>query len=240
MKNTLIEIKNLHKEFKVNSKILVAINDLTFNINEGENLALIGSNGAGKTTTVEILIGLSKQDSGTIKYNLGVEEKNKHEQIGIQFQSSSYPPGIKVKRVIKFIIDAYNASITKDELEQMIDVFGIRDFYNQEASGLSGGQQQRLNIILALLHKPKVVFLDELSTGLDITIRTEIKKFIKEFTTKHKITIVIISHDAAEIEYLADRIVIMNKGNIVIDRMIKDVKSKEKSFEEFITKYITH
>ncbi len=116
--------------------------------------------------------------------------------------------------------------------------FGIDKFYNKNARSLSGGQQQRLNLLLSIIHKPKLVFLDELSTGLDIKIRTTIKKFIKKFAKDNDMTIVIISHDMEEVDYLADRIIVLKEGKVVSDKPKKEIKSEFASIEKFLEQYL--
>lgn len=108
----------------------------------------------------------------------------------------------------------------------------------KRANKLSGGQQQRLNCLLALIHKPKILFLDELSTGLDITIRTNIKKFIKSYAKENDITLVIVSHDMDEVEYLADYICVLKDGLIVFEDSKKHVLGKYHRLEKFITPYL--
>ena len=146
--------------------------------------------------------------------------------------------GIKVKRVIKFVNDIYGTNISKRELDAMLQIFGINEFYNKNASSLSGGQSQRLNCLLAILNKPKFIILDELSTGLDVTIRNKIKTFIKEYAKENNITILIISHDMDEVDYIADRIVIMKKGNIYLDMDKSDVIKKYKTLNNCISNYV--
>ena len=120
----------------------------------------------------------------------------------------------------------------------MLYIFGIDEFYNKKASSLSGGQQQRLNCLLAILNKPKFIILDELSTGLDVTIRNKIKTFIKEYAKENNITILIVSHDMDEVDYIADRIVIMKKGNIYLDMDKSDVIKKYKTLNNCISNYV--
>lgn len=231
--NVLIKVENITKIF---GKNFVALDNISFEVYDGENLAILGGNGAGKTTLVETIAGLNKYSKGTINYYL--EQKNHfQEKIGIQFQNSSYPSGISVKRVVKFVMDIYNARLDKKEIIELIDIFGLKEFYNKNASSLSGGQQQRLNALLAILHRPKIIILDELSTGLDILIRNKIKRFIKNYAQKHKITVLIISHDMDEVLFLADRIIILMKGKIIYDdskiNTLKNFGTIEKCFEFF-------
>ncbi|MGL4951931.1 MAG: ATP-binding cassette domain-containing protein, partial [Mycoplasma sp.] len=217
----ILEIKEIEKKFKGKNGTTIKANDnVSFNIRRGHNLGILGENGAGKTTLIEQIIGINKPDYGSFVYNFEYS-KTFQEGIGVQFQESNYPFGIKTRDIITFFLSAYDIKISKDELENIIKEFGIDKFYNKGCSNLSGGQQQRLNLLLSIIHKPKIVFLDELSTGLDIKIRNNIKKFIKEYAVKHNITIVIISHDMNEVEYLCDDIVAMQSGK-VMDITTKD------------------
>lgn len=236
-RDTLINVQNLTKEFGKLDKKKVVLNNINFEIREGENVAFLGTNGAGKTTLVEILAGLNKPTSGTVEYKFAYD-KTPLEKLGIQFQDSSYPPGITVKEVIKFIIGVYSCKVSEEELEGLINIFGIDIFYKRRASSLSGGQQQRLNALLAIIHKPKVIFLDEISTGLDISIRTRIKDFIKEYAIENGMTIVLVSHDMPEIEYLADRIIVLDKGTIVASIYKDEIMAKYGDVTNFISNYI--
>lgn len=238
-KNILIDIKNLRKEFGKLNKTKVVLHDISFQIREGESIGILGGNGAGKTTMVEILAGLNKQTSGEVDY-LYEYEKNYLEQIGIQFQESSYPPGLSVKEIIAFVLEIYNTKIDDSELHALIQIFGINEYYKKHASSLSGGQQQRLNALLALIHKPKVLFLDEISTGLDITIRTKIKNFIKLYAKENNMTLVLVSHDMDELEFLVDRILIIDKGFVVVNMDKDEILKEYKSLTDFITPYINH
>lgn len=234
----LITLEHVTKKFGHGSKQFVAVNDVSIKFYENQNVAILGSNGAGKTTIVEMILGLNKPTGGKILYHLCKNEKEKFKTMGIQFQDSTYPNFISVRRIIKFIKDAYDSDLTKTQLDEMIDVFGIRSYYNRDASSLSGGQLQRLNILLAIMHKPKIIFLDELSTGLDITIRNNIKKFVKDYCIKNKMTIVIVSHDINEILYLADRIIIMDHGKVTIDNLKDNILKINNNLEDFISKHI--
>jgi ABC-2 type transport system ATP-binding protein len=239
-KNILITIKNLSRKVDKGKNAFFANNKINLKIYEGEHVALIGANGAGKTTLVEQIVGLHKPTYGKITYSFGNHKKQISQNIGIQFQDSVYPPNITVKAVIDFVCRAYSADITKEELDNMIDLFLIRPFYTQEAFSLSGGQVQRLNVLLSLIHRPKVLFLDELSTGLDINIRTQIKIFLKDYIRQYGITLVLISHDMNEVEYLCDRIIIMRSGKVIRDVPIKDLKMNNQSLEDAIGKYFNN
>lgn len=231
----IIEIKNLNKSF--NHQKNHVLKNISVDLYEKENVAILGGNGAGKTTFVEILAGINKPDSGTLKYNF--EYKNSfQEKIGIQFQDSSYPKGISVKSVINFILEIFKSKLSKDEINGLINIFGINEFYYKKASSLSGGQSQRLNCLLSIIHKPNFLILDELSTGLDVTIKSKIKNFMKNFCKENNITILLVSHDMEEIQYLADRIIIFKNGEIFVDAKLKNIIKKFGSLSKCVDIYI--
>lgn len=230
----VIEVKNLYKSFGNGENKKVVLNNINLDIYEGENIALLGGNGAGKTTLVEILAGLNKPSSGKINYLFGFK-KSFQEKIGIQFQDSSYPPAISVKEVIKFMINIYGSKMNKDELNALIKIFGIDEYYKKRASKLSGGQQQRLNVLLALIHKPHIIFLDELSTGLDISIRTRIKNFIQEYSIENNMLIILVSHDMGEVQQLCQRIIFLKNGQIVVNDLIKNLVKKNETLESYVS-----
>lgn len=233
----LIEIKNLRKEFGVGENKKTVLKNVNLLINQNENLALLGGNGAGKTTLVEILSGLNKPTSGSIKY-LFPYKKSFYEEIGIQFQDSSYPPAITVKEVIEFMINIYGCELNSDELNALIKIFAIDEYYRKRASKLSGGQQQRLNVLLALMHNPLIIFLDELSTGLDVYIRTRIKNFINEYTKENNMTIVLVSHDMGEIEQLCKEVAFLKRGEIIYKNSISIILKEYKTLENFVEKML--
>lgn len=233
----LIEINNLIKKFKHGKEYKIVLNGINLNICRGKNIALLGGNGAGKTTLVETISGLYKPDGGSIKY-LYKYHKTYQEKIGIQFQDSFYPNGITVKEVIDFMIGLYGSKINYDELMALMNIFGINEYYKKRVAKLSGGQQQRLNALLAILHKPKVLFLDEISTGLDITIRTNIKRFIKNYAIENDMTIVLVSHDADEIAYLADEIYVLKNGKIVYFDTKENIINEHGNIENFLIPYL--
>ncbi|MBU3830692.1 MAG: ABC transporter ATP-binding protein [Candidatus Ureaplasma intestinipullorum] len=233
----LIEINNLVKKFGHKEKCKVVLNGVNLTVSKGKNLALLGGNGAGKTTLVETIAGLYKPDGGSIKY-LYKYDKTFQERLGIQFQDSFYPNAITVKEVIDFMIGLYGSKISHDELIAMLNIFGINEYYKKRVSKLSGGQQQRLNALLAIIHKPTVLFLDELSTGLDITIRTNIKRFIKHYAIENGITLILVSHDTDEIAYLADEIAVLKKGKIVYFDTKENIVQEYENIEKFLIPYL--
>lgn len=234
---TLIEVRDLKKSFGKGSNFKEVLKGINFDIKEGQHIAILGPNGAGKTVLVETIAGLIKPSSGTIKY-LYPFKKSFLEEIGFQFQDSSYPAGLGTKDIIKFVLDVFGSKITIEEFNGLVKIFGINEFYNKKVSKLSGGQQQRLNALLAILHKPKIIFFDEISTGLDVQIRNQIKHFIKEYAKENKQTICIVSHYVDEIEYLADWVAIVDNGKILVlaekTKIIEEYGSLEKLIEIYI------
>ena len=234
--NKLIEIKNICKNFGSGKSEKKVLKDINFDINFLEHTALLGCNGAGKTVLSEIICGLNDPTSGEIIRNFDTDNYKK--KIGIQFQDSAYPQGVTVKKVIEFIVSIHKSKISNDELKALIKIFGIEEIYDKSATDLSGGQQQRLNLLLSLIHKPEFIILDELSTGLDIKIKSRIKRFIKEYSKKHNITILIVSHDMDEIEYLTNRIIVMYFGKVYVDASKEEVIEKYGSIQKCIERYI--
>lgn len=232
-KNVLIEVKDLKKSFDTKH----VLRGISLNFHENEKIAILGGNGAGKTTFVEILAGLNKPSSGEIKYNYNYTNSFQ-EKIGIQFQDSNFPKGINVKDIIDFIYDIFKSELSKDELKALIRIFGVEDIYNKKAASLSGGESQRINCVLSILHKPKFLILDELSTGLDVTIKNKIKKFIKEFANANGMSTLLISHDVEEIKYLAERIIIFKDGEVNVDAKLSDINKKFGDLEKCLEYYI--
>ena len=190
----ILNVDNIVKTFNAKSKkrkqrVLKGIN---LNIYDQDHIALIGVNGAGKTTLIEILSGLINPTSGSLHFGYSYAY-SPFEKVGAQFQNSHYPNGLSVKNIIDFMSTTRrNITIHPAEKEMLIKKFGIKNLLNREANGLSGGQRQRLNILLALIVAPKLVFLDELTTGLDVYSQKEILKCIKDYAKKHNITMVSI------------------------------------------------
>ena len=137
-----------------------------------------------------------------------------------------------------FVLEIFKSELSKDEINGLINIFGIDEFYYKKAASLSGGQSQRLNCLLSIIHKPSFLILDELSTGLDVTIKSKIKNFMKSFCKENKITILLVSHDMEEIQYLANRIIILKNGEIFVDSKLNDIVKKFGSLSKCMDLYI--
>ena len=209
LNSNIIEVANLRKTYKSVS----AIDDVSFQVQEGEIFGLLGPNGAGKTTTVECLQGLRHRDSGTIRV-LGLDPQadasNLKKQIGSQLQESALPDRIKVWEALDLFA---STSIGAVDWSTLIELWGLQEKRDAAFGTLSGGQRQRLLIALALVNNPKVVFLDEMTTGLDPAARRVTWELIKAIRDRGT-TVILVTHFMDEAENLCDRIGIMNNGKL--------------------------
>lgn len=228
MKKT-IEVKNLSKSYQGVS----VVKNLSFDVKRGEVFGLLGANGAGKSTTIECILGTRSMNSGSA-FILGMspktERKKIFEQVGVQFQETNYPDKIKIWELCEETESLYND--TKD-YNSLLKEFGLYEKRKNYIAELSGGQKQRLFIVLALIPNPKVVFLDELTTGLDTKARRDVWKCLLDLK-KSGLTIFLTSHFMDEVEELCDNILILKKGKEVyrgsVDKAIKN--SPYENFED--------
>lgn len=225
----IIEVNHVKKRY--GSKTVV--DDVSFSIRKGECFGILGHNGAGKTTIVESILGLKKIDSGVVTmlgHNMSERKRELFNDIGAQLQNSSYQDKIKVKEVCEERAVLYKKEI---DIDTQLKLFSLYDLRNRDVDGLSGGEKQRLSILLATIHNPKVLFLDELTTGLDASARREIWKYLLGLKERGT-TIVLTSHFMDEVEVLCDRVLILKGGMMIaegtVDEMIE--KSPYKIMEE--------
>ncbi|HNQ69745.1 MAG TPA: ABC transporter ATP-binding protein [Mesotoga prima] len=206
----VVEVKDLKKYYGETK----AVDGIEFDLREGEVLAILGPNGAGKTTTVEMLEGLRKPDHGTIEYfeeRLPPSSDRVKEEIGVQLQSSSFFEYLSVKETLDLFRGLYRKSIPSKDLIREVS---LQDKEKTYTKNLSGGQLQRLAVAVALVNDPRVVFLDEPTTGLDPQARRMLWETISALKNGGK-TIILTTHYMEEAERLADRIMIMDQGKII-------------------------
>ena len=206
----VVEVRNLVKQYPD----VVAVDGVSFEIREGEIFGMVGPNGAGKTTTIECIEGLRRHDEGSIEV-LGLDPHRDgyelREHIGIQFQAAALPPRIKVWEALDLFAAFYHSSVDwRPLLEQM----GMAEKSNAYLSNLSGGQKQRIFIALALINDPDLVFLDELTTGLDPQSRRAMWDLVRGIRKQGK-TVFLTTHFMEEAERLCDRVAIIDHGKIV-------------------------
>ena len=204
-----VEIAHLRKTYGP----LVAVDDVSFSVAEGEIFGILGPNGAGKTTTAECAIGLRSPDSGTIRL-LGLDphadRAEVHEIVGVQLQASALPAKLRVGEILDMYRSFYRQPADISELLEVLGLAGKRtDYYKS----LSGGQRQRLSIALALIGRPKIAVLDEMTTGLDPQARRDVWELIEGVRDRGG-TIVLVTHFMEEAERLCDRVALIDNGRI--------------------------
>ncbi len=208
--NNIIEVRNIRKTYGH----VVAVDDISFTVQPGEIFAIVGPNGAGKTTAVESIIGLRQPDSGTIRV-LGLDPQQDddalRQSIGVQLQEAALPERIKVWEAMDLFSSFYGKTVN---WEQLLQDWGLVEKRSAQFSKLSGGQKQRLFICLALLNDPEVVFLDELTTGLDPQARRATWGAVQAIRDRGK-TVVLVTHFMDEAQELADRVAIIDQGRVV-------------------------
>ena len=208
----MIKVENLFVKYGS----MCAVSDVSLTIPDGEAFGIIGRNGAGKTTLVETVEGLRKKTSGKISIDgIDPSDQRKREDlyrlISVQLQSTSYPDKAKVGELCK-LFGALCANPLN--INELLLKFGLLEKANKSVSSLSGGQKQKLSIVLALISRPKIIFLDELTTGLDVDARHELWKYLKELK-KDGVTIILVTHYMDDVEMICDRIGIMHNGQLV-------------------------
>ncbi len=242
----VIEVQNLKKEFitkkratKPNGKkcffkkvkhIKNAVDGISFSVEEGEALAFIGPNGAGKSTTIKMLTGILYPTSGEINvlgFNPSKDRVKLSYQIGSVFgQKEQLWVHLSAYENFKFFGAIYD--INKKELEERIDelssIFEIKDFMHQPVKSLSLGQRMKCEMVASLLHKPKMLFFDEPTIGLDPIAKETLRKLIKKINKELKTTIFFTSHDVGDIEEVCKRVIIINNGKIVLDDSMRNLK----------------
>jgi ABC-2 type transport system ATP-binding protein len=204
----MIEVRNFSKSYGD----VVAVNNISFDIQTGEIFGFLGPNGAGKTSTLECMEGLRKLSSGSIQIaglDPWEEPRKLVNLIGVQLQAAGLPEGITPVEAMEIFCAYHQVSPRYDLLDQM----GLVEKKNAQFFELSGGQQRRLTLSLAIAHNPGVLFLDEPTAGLDVSTRVKLHKLIRELKNKGT-TIVLATHDMAEAEELSDRVAILLNGKI--------------------------
>ena len=222
MVNTIISVKDLKKTYGT----FEAVKGISFDVYEGEIFGLLGPNGAGKSTTLEIIETLRQKTSGSVSVNglnLDTDADNIKKIIGVQLQTSGYYPGLNLMELIQLFSGLYNEPVDGKELLQLVN---LEDKAKNKFKELSGGQKQRFSIATTLINKPKIIFLDEPTTGLDPQARRNLWDLIRDIRSKGA-TVIITTHYMDEAEQLCDRIAIMDEGKIIAlaspDKMIDDL-----------------
>ncbi|HKB45336.1 MAG TPA: ABC transporter ATP-binding protein [Chitinophagaceae bacterium] len=209
-KKKIITVKNLVKNYGS----FQAVKGISFDVYEGEIFGLLGPNGAGKSTTLEIIETLREKTSGEVivdGLNLDKQPNDIKKIIGVQLQTSGYYPGLNLIQLIELFCGLYNRDVEPMELLEMVN---LKDKAKSKFKQLSGGQKQRFSVATTLINQPRIIFLDEPTTGLDPQARRSLWELVKNIREKGT-TVIITTHYMDEAEYLCDRVAIMDSGNIV-------------------------
>ena len=210
MGKTIISVNNLVKNYGD----FQAVKGISFDVYEGEIFGLLGPNGAGKSTTLEIIETLRPKTSGEVivdGFNLDKNPNEIKKIIGVQLQSSGYYPGLNLLQLIDLFCGLYNREVSPVEL---LEAVNLKDKAKAQFKDLSGGQKQRFSVATTLINQPKIIFLDEPTTGLDPQARRNLWELIKEIRGRGT-TVIITTHYMDEAEYLCDRIAIIDAGKII-------------------------
>lgn len=245
----MIKVENLSKEFKISKKypgfkgalrsffsteytIKKAVDDISFEINDGEIVGYIGANGAGKSTTIKMMTGILTPSSGRIIV-VGVipyenREKNA-KNIGVVFgQKTQLWWDLPVSETFPLLKDIYGVS--DEEYEERMNYFkeilGLDEFFLSPVRTLSLGQRMRADLAAALIHNPKIIYLDEPTIGLDVVVKESVRKAIKDINEKYGTTIILTTHDLNDIEELCNRIIIIDSGKKIYDGELEGVKEQ--------------
>ena len=202
------------KDLKKNYGKFEAVKGISFDVDEGEIFGLLGPNGAGKSTTLEIIETLRDKTSGKIfvdGLDLDHHAADIKKIIGVQLQTSGFYPGLNLLELIALFSGLYNTKTNPDDLLEMVN---LKDKAKNKYKEMSGGQKQRFSIATTLINKPKIIFLDEPTTGLDPQARRNLWELIQTIR-KDGTTVIITTHYMDEAEYLCDRVAIMDEGKII-------------------------
>lgn len=227
----VIEVRDVFKSFKT----VDAVKGVSLKIPKGQFIALLGPNGAGKTTLVEMIEGIQKPDKGEIlilhKHWKGNEDEL-HHAIGLSLQETRFVDKLTVKETLNLFASFYE--LKKDRVEQIINIIGLEEKKRSYTVNLSGGQRQKLALGIALLNNPKILLLDEPTTGLDPNARREIWSILRELKEKSQTSLILTTHYMEEAEQLCDYIVIMDYGKILREGTLTELLNEgEDHYIEF-------
>jgi ABC-2 type transport system ATP-binding protein len=230
MNKNIIQVKNLVKKFKD----FTAVDNITFDVKEGEIFAFLGPNGAGKSTTIKMLTTLLKPESGEILINGHDPLKQKHavrESFGIVFQDPSLDSDLTAYENMQLHAVLYKMprDLRTKKIEELLKFVDLWDRKDEFVKNFSGGMKRRLEIARGLLHKPKILFLDEPTLGLDPQTRNHMWNYIKEINEKEGMTIFFTTHYMEEAAKIAGRIAIIDHGKIVASGTLEKLKEQTKT-----------
>lgn len=214
--------------FSGRKEYIHAVKDISFNIGRGELVGYLGPNGAGKSTTIKMLTGILRASSGLIRIDGLNPEKHRKEiarKLGVVFgQKTQLWWDLPVEESYDLLRTIYKIPKQrfKDRLDYFVDLLKMEDFLSQQTRKLSLGQRMRADLAASLLHDPPILFLDEPTIGLDIITKDVVRKTIKQLNQEQQITVVLTTHDMEDIEYLASRLILLDRGQVQYDGQLRD------------------
>lgn len=229
----IVEVDHLTKQFERRKEdAFTAVNAINFSISAGERVAFIGPNGAGKSTTLKMLTGILYPTSGSATvagFTPWQQRQKLAYEIGIVFgQRSQLWYHLPVRDSFDLLGKIYDVPVSdyKSRLQHVVDVLRIGHLTGQPVKSLSLGQRMRCEIAASLLHKPKVLFLDEPTIGLDVTAKALLREHLKHLADTEETTIMLTSHDTGDIEEICDRVILINHGQILLDKPLANLRSE--------------
>lgn len=225
-----------HREYEV----IHALDDVNFSIQDGEMVGYIGPNGAGKSSTIKILSGILTPDGGTVLVDGRVPYRNRMEhvrEIGVVFgQRSQLWWDVPVIDSFELLKDIYSISKMnyKQSLEELTELLKLKELLRSPARQLSLGQRMRCEIAASLLHRPRILFLDEPTIGLDAVSKLAVREFVLQQNRRYGTTVILTTHDMQDIEALASRIILIGKGKILMDGTLEDIKRGNETIDETV------
>jgi len=234
MSEPLLEIQNLKKNFKVGLSNVVAVDDISFNIAKYDSVSIVGESGSGKTTLANLILGVEKQTSGSIRYNGDeIDFSNKDLRKTIQFVQqnplSSLNPKKTIYQTLELPLKIHNICQSKEIKNKIIQLLQYVDldesYLERHPYSLSGGQRQRISVARALACEPEIIIFDEPTSALDVLIQLKILNLLSELKEKLQLTYIFITHDLAVVRNISNKTIVMNKGRIV------EMNNTQKVFE---------
>lgn len=216
----ILQVKNLSKIFDTAKGKFYAVDNVSFDLKEGEILGMLGPNGAGKTTTIQMLLGVLTPSSGEIIYFGKNIQKNREEALEkINFSSTytDFPHNLTVYENLKYFSFFYEIKNRRERLNNVINMFRLKKISHQQINSLSAGQKTRVNLAKAFLNFPKILLLDEPTASLDPESALYIRNFLLSERAKFNVSIILTSHNMAEVEEVCDRVIFIDKGKIIAD-----------------------
>lgn len=245
----MIKVENLTKEFKMSKKYpgfkgaiksffsneythKLAVDSISFEIHKGEIVGYIGANGAGKSTTIKMMTGILTPTSGNVTVNglVPYEEREKNaKNIGVVFgQKTQLWWDLPISETFTLLKDIYDVSDEdfEERMKFLKELLGLEEFFLNPVRTLSLGQRMRADLAAALIHNPKIIYLDEPTIGLDVVVKEKVRQAIKDINEKYGTTIILTTHDLDDIEELCNRIIVIDKGKKIYDGEIQGIKDK--------------